>query len=74
MKDLKEKLNELPDNAIVLLPAHDCSVIGSYRNVTEVSLVTALLDVEHGGWLEDYGEDATPEAQFGRRKKVVVID
>lgn len=64
--ELKIKADAAPD-AVVLAPGHD----HSYRDV-EVELTTALYHPQHG-WTEDHGEELTPEAEWGRRRQVMVI-
>ena len=68
VKQLKALLKKVPDDVLVLVPGEDHSYRKADANVT-----TALLE-EGGTWTEDYGEDTTPEAEYGKRKKVLVVE
>ena len=65
---LRKLIEKLPDETRVLQPASDHSygpVIG------EVG--TALLDPESRTWTEDFGEDMTPESEYGKRFDVLIL-
>lgn len=64
---LRELLKELPDNARVVTGAPD----HSYREA-RCEAGTALYD-RRSGWSEDYGEEQTPEAEFGKRLPVLIV-
>lgn len=70
VKQLKELIANLPDDAQVLVPGED----HSYR-ATRVEATTALREGSgrYGGWTEDHGEELTPEADYGKRMQVVVV-
>ena len=71
VKQLIVKLSEIGlrnPNSIVLLPTSD----HGYRDDFRVTNMTALHS-SSGDWTEDYGEKTTPEAEFGTRTNVVVI-
>ena len=64
--DLRKLIRDVPDAAPVLCPGRD----HSYREAA-AGVTTALC---HGHeWTEDYGEESTPEADYGKRVLVVVI-
>lgn len=62
---LKRYQNHDP-NTVLVTPGSD----HSYEEAC-ISATTALWD--HGAWTEDYGEDQTPEAEYGERRNVIVI-
>lgn len=64
---LRNLIKDVPDNARILGPDSD----HNYRLVNVV-VGTALANPE-SGWTEDFGEDITPEADFGARRTVLVI-
>jgi len=66
---LRKLIENLPDDTRVLRPARD----HSYEPASG-STGTALYDAESRIWTEDYGEDSTPEAEYGKRHKVLIID
>ena len=70
VKQLKELIANLPDDAQVLVPGED----HSYR-AASVEATTALREGRgrHSGWTEDHGEELTPEADYGKRMQVVVV-
>lgn len=61
-----KRYSQLDPETVLVIPASD----HSYEEAC-VSPNTALYD--HGAWTEDYGEESTPEAEYGRRRKVLVI-
>jgi len=67
VRELLERLNSLNPDARVLLPAAD----HSYRDAA-VQVGTALYS-RRLGWTEDFGEEDTPESEYGRRLDVVII-
>ncbi len=62
---LKRYANHDP-NTVLVTPGSD----HSYDEAC-VSVTTALNDGH--AWTEDYGEDQTPESEYGRRRNVIVI-
>lgn len=69
VKDLKALLEKAPDDAEILVPARD----HSYRHAT-VELTTALFDRLGYVIAEDYGEESTPEKEYGKRRPVIVVN
>lgn len=68
-KKLLELIKDAPDDAMIVVPGSD----HSYR-AGHVSVTTALFDAESRTWTEDYGEDSTPEAEYGKRVPVIVVE
>jgi len=68
VKKLRDLLEGLPDDAPVIQSASD----HSYRRVT-FTPHTALYDAATDAWTEDYGEDETPEEEYGKRIEVVIV-
>ncbi len=66
--ELREMLAGLSDDATVLVPGSD----HSYEEA-DASFTTALYDRKEKYWCEDYGEETTPEKEYGKRKEVLVI-
>jgi hypothetical protein len=66
-KRLREWLANVPDDALLVQPASD----HSYRPVS-VAKATALFHKD-GSISEDFGEDSTPEAEYGQRRNILVI-
>lgn len=64
-KYLLEKLQDIPDDTPILIPSCDHTYIPARINIG-----TALFSQTE--ILEDYGE-LTPEARYGKRKKVIII-
>lgn len=64
---LRQLIAGLPDDAAVLVTAPD----HSYR-VPRVVAGTALY-APRMGWTEDYGEADTPEKEYGKRTKALLI-
>lgn len=67
VKELKAIIENLPDEALVLTPGSD----HSYKKV-DAEATTALQE-SRNEWTEDYGEDTTPEKEYGKRIQVVII-
>lgn len=67
VRELKEIINELEDNVVVLISDHD----HGYRTAN-VEASTAL-EEEKNRYTEDHGEQYTPEADFGKRVPAVLI-
>jgi hypothetical protein len=61
-----QRYHNLDPDTVLVIPASD----HSYEAAC-VCPNTALYDV--GTWTEDYGEASTPEAEYGKRRKVLVI-
>lgn len=66
IKELKEQLAGIPDEAKIVVPGND----HTYR-LAVVDLTTALFDGRW--WNEDFGEDTTPESEYGKRLPVLLI-
>jgi len=66
VKRLKQLIANLPDEmpVLVTIPDH------SYRECTG-AVTTALRD-KHV-WSEDHGEENTPESEYGKRTRVLVM-
>lgn len=72
VRDMKALLAEMDDDAFLVVSAPD----HEYVEVTRVCSTTGLLAKRRRGprrFTEDYGEETTPEAEWGKRTKVVVI-
>ena len=67
VKELKAIIENLPDEILVLTLGSD----HSYRKVSAES--TTALQEGRNAWTEDYGEEITPEKEYGKRLQVVVI-
>ena len=65
-QQLLRLIEQLPDNTPILVPAYDHGYREPHAEVT-----TALR--QGGIWTEDWGEESTPEAEYGKREVVVVI-
>jgi hypothetical protein len=67
VKELKQILEKVPDNAVILLPGYDHSY-----NLASVELSTAMF--KDGDWLEDHGDTYTPEGPvYGSRRTALII-
>lgn len=67
IKQLKELIANMPDDAYIVTPGED----HSYREAS-VEAGTAL-KAKDGSWSEDYGEESTPEAEYGKRLPVLIV-
>jgi hypothetical protein len=67
VRDLKKLLENAPDDALVMVPGHD----HSYREA-HCELTTGLKEGRNQ-WTEDYGEETTPEAEYGKRLPILLI-
>lgn len=67
--ELKKKLEKVPDNVILVVPGND----HSYREC-EVILTTGLYNNMYGEWIEDFGEEYTPEYEYGTRYQILLIE
>jgi hypothetical protein len=65
--DFRKQTANLPDDTPLLVSGPD----HSYEDVKATS-TTALLHKKD--WSEDYGEDMSPEKEFGKRKPVIIIE
>jgi len=63
--NLKKLIQSLPDDMEIVSPGRD----HSYDEIDCV-VVSALKD-KYRNYTEDYGEEATPEAQYGKRVNVL---
>lgn len=68
VKKLKQLIESLPDNTEVVKPVFD----HQYARI-DASVGEALFDAELNQFHEDYGESVTPEDEFGKRVKVLII-
>ena len=67
--DLRRLIAELPDHVPVVVPCND----HGYR-VPKAAVGNALFDALSKKWTEDYGEASTPEAEYGKRIQVLIIN
>lgn len=67
VKKLREILNEVPEDAVVLIPNGDHSYRDAYAEST-----TALKESPYN-YTEDHGEKYTPESEYGTRVSVIII-
>jgi len=65
--ELKKLIEKMPDDTPILVPGDD----HSYRAAT-ASNCTALLE-RRNQWTEDYGEEMTPEKEYGKRVKALIV-
>jgi hypothetical protein len=65
---LKELINDLPDN----MPAIGIGTDHTYELIS-IKISTALFDSKEQVINEDHGENLTPEAKYGKRKEVLII-
>ena len=67
---LKQMIANLSDDVIVLTPSTDHSY-----DQASLLLTTALLENKnnHFNYIEDYGENYTPEKAYGKRVQALVI-
>lgn len=63
---LRELIKNLPDTTPILQVSSDHSYTGVSAEVT-----TALHG--NGFWTEDHGEGVTPEAEYGKRFQILLI-
>lgn len=69
VKLLRDIISESPEDAVVLISDHH----HGYR-FGHVEVSTALEEnTNYGQYLEDHGEQYTPEAEFGKRVSAVII-
>lgn len=68
VQQLRDRLATMPDDAAVLVPAYD----HSYRRA-DAQKTTALYNERDDTWTEDYGEESTSEAEYGKRLVAVVF-
>lgn len=72
LKDLRTlvaELTTLPEDTPVVSPGPD----HSYTPGVEMTTTTALQEGPKS-WCEDHGEAATPEATYGKRVRVLVVE
>lgn len=67
VKDLKTLLENAPDDATVVVSGHD----HGYRECS-CTMTTALKENWYS-WTEDFGEEKTPEAEYGKRLPVLLV-
>lgn len=67
VKDLKKLLENAPDDAPVMVPGYD----HGYREV-HCQMTTGLMEGRNQ-WTEDYGEETTPEAKYGKRLPILLV-
>ena len=68
IKQLRELLAKLPDEAEVVVPSQD----HEYRRAHAINKTTALF--RGSTTTEDYGEETTPEKEYGKRQIVLVVN
>jgi len=66
IKELRALIADAPDDAVILVPTSDHGL-----RVARLVLETALR--EKGGWTEDFGEEMTPQKQYGKRLPALVV-
>jgi hypothetical protein len=70
--DLKKLLSEVPDDALVAVPAPDHEYRAAHAEHT--TALKQAFPSNRGYWLtEDHGEELTPEKSFGKRIPVLVF-
>lgn len=62
-----DRIKHAPDNALIVVPSPD----HGYR-VAKPDVTSALSD-NGKNFTEDFGENLTPESEFGKRIPVIVI-
>lgn len=67
VRDLKKLLENAPDDALVMVPADD----HGYREAN-CQLTTGLME-SRNQWTEDFGEDTTPESEYGKRLPILLV-
>ena len=67
VKILRDIISELPDDTLVLTPGGDHSYCPAH------ALPATALKSSRNQWTEDHGEEITPEKEYGKRVKVLVI-
>lgn len=69
IKELRDIIDGLKNDTIVLVPSHD----HSYR-FPAVEVTTVITEnYAYGLYTEDFGEKYTPEAEYGKRVPAVII-
>ncbi len=67
IKKLKEIIKDMPDDAPVLRESSDHAFVEcSIENGT-------ALEEDECQWTQDFGEETTPEADYGKRIKALLI-
>jgi hypothetical protein len=71
VKELKALITDLPDDTPVLVAGSD------HEYGDDTIRVGTVMKTVYGPsrtcWAEDYGEDLTPEAQWGKRTQALLI-
>lgn len=70
---LREILNQLPsdmDGAVVVVPAKE----HTYVPVRAFSETSALYEMRTGVFTQDFGEEVTKEADYGKRLHVLLVE
>ncbi len=66
VRDLKNLLKQAPDDATVVVRAYDHGYI-------EASFMTGTGLLQDGQWTEDFGEEKTPECEYGKRLPILLV-
>lgn len=66
-KALRDLVAKAPDDALLVVPGSD----HSYR-LASIELTTALQERPRQ-FTEDHGEDITPEAEYGKRVPILLV-
>lgn len=66
---LRKQMEDMADNTLVVRQGHDHDFRPTAAHET-----TALYDRESDTLTQDHGEDSTPEAEYGKRIAVLLID
>lgn len=69
VKDLRNLINGINDEAVVIISSGDHNYRFAYAKIS-----TALEEnYNYGEYTEDHGETYTPEAEYGKRVPAVII-
>lgn len=67
--DLKKLLADVPDGTPLIGHENDHTYFPA-----QIVFATALLEEGGRSWCQDYGQDLTPEPDFGKRMKVLIVE
>ncbi len=67
VSDLKRLLQNAPDDALVMVSTND----HGYREA-HCEFTTGMMKMRNQ-WTEDHGEDTTPEAEYGKRLPILLV-
>ena len=69
VSDLKKLIATAPEDAVLVVPAPDHSMRPAMAGIG-----TVLFDRKSYLWTQDYGEDSTPEADYGKRIPALIVE